>query len=64
MVAVLFIAGDHVPVIPLFDIIGRAAKEAPEQIGVTCVNAGIVGWFTVMVITVVFAHCPASGVKV
>ncbi len=42
VVVVLFNAGDHVPVIPLFDIVGNADKLAPEQIGETCVNVGFV----------------------
>jgi hypothetical protein len=41
VVAALFIAGDHVPVIPLFDVVGRALKDAPEQIVATCVNVGV-----------------------
>ena len=41
MVAVLFIAGDHVPVIPLFEVVGKAANEQPEHIGATCVNDGV-----------------------
>jgi hypothetical protein len=35
VVAVLFTAGDHVPVITLFDVVGRALKDAPEQIAET-----------------------------
>ena len=35
VVAVLFIAGDHVPVTPLFEVVGKADKAAPEQIGTT-----------------------------
>jgi hypothetical protein len=49
VVAVLFNAGDQVPVIPLFDVIGNAAKLAPEQIGATAVNVGVTSW--VLVIT-------------
>jgi hypothetical protein len=45
----LFNAGDQVPVIPLFDVIGNAAKLAPEQIGATAVNVGVTSW--VLVIT-------------
>ena len=35
VVAVLFNAGDHVPVIPLFEVVGNADKLAPEQIAGT-----------------------------
>jgi hypothetical protein len=49
VVSVLFNAGDQVPVIPLFDVIGNAAKLAPEQIGATAVNVGVTSW--VLVIT-------------
>ncbi len=64
VVAVLFKAGDHVPVIPLFEVVGKAAKVAPAQIVATCVNVGTMFGFTSMVIVVVVAHNPAVGVKV
>jgi hypothetical protein len=35
VVAVLFREGDHVPVIPLFEVVRRALKDAPEQIAET-----------------------------
>ena len=56
MVAVLFNAGDHVPVIPLFEVSGKAANVAPEQIGATAVNVGVTCGLTVMVKVVVVAH--------
>ena len=56
VVAVLFIAGDHVPTILLFDVVGNALKLPPEQIAATCVNVGVVSGFTVMVIVVLIAH--------
>jgi hypothetical protein len=62
--AVLFNAGDHVPVIPLFDVVGNADKLAPEQIELTWVNVGVVVGFTAIVIEAVLAHCPAVGVNV
>lgn len=65
VVAVLFIAGDQVPVILLFEVVGKAAKVSPMQIGATAVNVGVAGVeFTFIVIVVVVAHCPAVGVKV
>ena len=35
VVAVVFRAGLQVPVIPLVEVVGKAAKESPEQIGAT-----------------------------
>ena len=64
MVAVLFKAGAHVPLIPLLEVVGNAVKVAPEQIGATAVKVGVMFGFTVMVKVVVVAHCPALGVKV
>ena len=64
MVVVLFSAGAHVPVIPLLDVVGRADKVAPEQIGATAVNVGVMLGFTTIVNVVVVAHCPAAGVNV
>ena len=40
VVAVLSKAGDHVPVIPLFEVDGNAEKVTPEQIELTCVKVG------------------------
>ena len=64
VVVVLFNAGDQVPEIPLFDVVGNAAKVSPEQMGATAVKVGVTCGFTVMVKVVVVAHCPAFGVKV
>jgi len=58
------IAGDQVPKIPLVEVVGKAPKFAPEQIGATCENVGVDFGVTVMVIVAVFAHCPIVGVKV
>ena len=63
VVAVLFIAGDQVPVMLLFDVVGKV-NVPPEHIAATCVNVGVVGWFTVTNIVAVVAHCPDVGVKV
>ena len=38
----LFNAGDHVPEMPLFDVSGKAVKVAPEQMGATVVNVGVI----------------------
>ena len=62
--AVLSSAGDHEPVIPLFDVVGNAASVAPAQIGATALKVGVIFGLTVIVSVVVVAHCPAVGVKV
>src|SRR5204863_4961346 len=64
VVAVLFSAGDQVPVILLLEVVGNADKVAPEQIGATAVNVGVMFGLTVMVRVVVVAHWPAAGVNV
>jgi hypothetical protein len=64
VVVVLFKAGAQVPVIPLLDVVGNADKVAPEQIGATAVNVGVIFGLTVIVNVVVVAHCPAAGAKV
>ena len=62
--AVLSKAGDQVPVMPLVEVVGRADKVAPEQIGATALNIGVMFGLTVIVKVVVVAHWPAVGVKV
>ena len=64
VVALLFKAGDHVPVIPLFDVVGNGNKVPPAQMAGTCVKLGCVFGFTKMVIVPSEAHCPPLGVKV
>ena len=59
----MLIAGDHVPVILLLDVVGKV-NDPPLQIAATCVNVGVTGWFTVTDSVAVVAHCPAVGVKV
>ena len=56
MVAVLFSAGDQVPVIPLLDVVGNAASVAPEQIGATAVNVGVICVVTTISIVVTAAQ--------
>jgi hypothetical protein len=41
---------------PLFEVVGRAASEAPEHIGATAANVGVTIGLTVMVNVVVVAH--------
>ena len=49
---------------PLFEVVGSGASVAPEQIGATAVNVGVMFGLTVIVSVVVVAHCPAVGVNV
>ena len=64
VVVVLFNAGDHVPLIPLVDVVGNADSVPPEQIGATGLKVGVTFGFTVIVNAAVVAHCPAVGVNV
>jgi hypothetical protein len=41
--AVLFKAGDHVPVTPLFDVVGNGLNAAPLQTGLIALKVGTVG---------------------
>ncbi|AWI25261.1 hypothetical protein HYN49_04765 [Flavobacterium pallidum] len=49
--------------IPFSEIVGNAVIIVPEQTGAACVKAGNTFGFTVMVIVIPKAHCPASGVN-
>ena len=59
----MFATGLQTPLIPLLEIVG-SVNAAPEQMDETCVNSGVTLAFTVTVMVVVNAHCPAVGVKV
>ena len=52
----MFNAGAQVPVMPLLDVVGNGANTAPEQIGGTTVNVGVIFGLTVTVKVVVVAH--------
>ena len=52
----LFKSGDQVPVMLLFDFWGKGSSVAPEQMGATAVNVGVVFELTVIVKVVVVAH--------
>ncbi len=62
----LTVAGLHVPVILLSDVVGKAGTVPPLQIVklVPNANAGVTFGFTVTESVAVVAHCPAVGVKV
>ena len=44
----MFSAGDQVPVMPLFEVVGNADSVAPEQIGATAVNVDVI---TALIVT-------------
>jgi hypothetical protein len=50
---VLLNAGAQVPVNPLLEVVGKADKAAPEQIGATAVKVGVILGLTVIVKVVV-----------
>jgi len=52
----LFKAGDQVPDIPFKDVVGKAAKVAPEHIAGTDVKVGTTFGLTTIVIVAVVAH--------
>jgi len=52
----LFNTGAHVPAMPLLEVVGRAVSVAPEQIGATAVNVGVMFGLTVIVNVAVVAH--------
>ena len=60
----MFNAGDQVPVMPLLEVVGSAVRVAPEQIGATGLNVGVIFGLTVIVNVAVVAHWPADGVNV
>ena len=58
VVAVLFNDGDQLPVtgVALVDDVGNGDNVAPEQIGATALNVGVMFGFTVIVNVAVVAH--------
>ena len=54
--AKLFNAGVHIPEMELLEVVGKADKVAPEQIGFTAVNVGVTFGLTVIVNAVFVAH--------
>jgi hypothetical protein len=60
-VVVLSKAGAQVPVILLFEVVGNADKAAPEQIGATAVNVGIM---LVAIVTIAVIIQPLLSVYV
>jgi hypothetical protein len=53
---VLIVAGDHVPVIPFVDVVGKAGAPEFWQRGPICVNVGVTcAVITISIVTLV-AH--------
>jgi len=57
-------AGDHVPVMPLSDVVGNTGPAVPEQIGAIAAKVGVTAGVIVTSSVVDVAHWPASGVNV
>ena len=49
IIVVFIVVGDHVPVIPLFDVVGNVPGITPAQYGPNCVNVGVTLVLTVTV---------------
>lgn len=60
----LLMAGLHTPVMPLSEVVGKAAITAPSQNGPTGVKVGTVGALIVSVSVAVVAQLAPEGVKV
>ena len=63
-VAVLIVAGLHVPVIPFVEVVGSAGAVEFWQSGPIVLNVGVINGLMVIVNVPCVAHCPAAGVKV
>ena len=63
VVAKLFNAGDQVPVMALFEVVGNAAKLTPIQIALTWLKVGVTIGFTVTLVAAeVVEHPPFETV--
>ena len=60
----LIVAGLHVPVMPLFDVVGRTGAVLFWHNGPIAVNNGVICGFITIVSVAVIAHWPAAGVNV
>jgi hypothetical protein len=56
VVVVLVNAGDHVPVIPFKEVVGKAGITVPVQYGPTAVKVGVILELIFIVKVVVVAH--------
>ena len=62
--AVLIVAGLHVPLIPLVEVVGSVGAAAFWQSGPMAVNVGVICGLIITVNVALIAHCPGAGVKV
>ena len=60
----MIVAGLHVPVMLLLEVVGRAGAVLFWQRGPICVNVGVALLVITILIVAVVAHCPVAGVKV
>ena len=54
----LIVAGLQLPVIELFEVVGKTGAVAPEHIGSIAVKVGVMFGLTTTDIVAVVAHCP------
>ena len=64
VVAVLFKAGSHAPVMPLSEVVGNGAGTAPEQIGETALKDGRITGSTVTAVVAVTPGQPLLAATV
>lgn len=64
VVAVLFIAGDQVPLIPFIEVVDKVFNVSPVQIDCIELKLGSIKLLTVIIIVALLAHCPDDGEKV
>lgn len=62
--AVLIVAGLHVPATPLEDVAGSAGAVLFWHKGPICVNVGVAPVEMTMSMVATDPHCPAAGVNV
>ena len=60
----LIIAGLHVPVIPLVEVVGNVGAVEPEQKAGIAANVGVTWLVMIISMVAVVPHWLASGVKV
>jgi len=63
-VAVLIVAGTHVPVIPFVEVVGRTGGVLFWHSGPIAAKVGVTAAFVVIVSIAVVVHRPAAGVNV